>query len=1028
VKGLASVFPRFALSRPVTVSMMLLAVLVMGLLSWQRIPVQLMPGGYDFPYLWVWMPYRDSTPRETERQIVQPVEDAIETLPGVRRLEARAGRNFARFEIELDQDVDMDEAWSGLTERLERARMELPDDFDQYYIYKYNPSDQPIVWAAVTYPSEADDPAFIVETRLLRALERVPGVARAEFNGAHRARVYIDFNREAIERHGVSLYQVMQKLGSDNFTMPSGKVDEDGRVVLIRTIATFESDVQIAELPIGPGLVLSDIAEVIHARPASATIHRVNGDPAGSIDIYKASGANTLVVCERIHEELALLHADPDLKGYKVLPFFDQGKIIQESVDNLRDTALQGGVLAVLVLLFFLRRLRVTMLIAASIPLSLLMTVVIQYGVGESINLIAMMGMMLSVGMTVDNSVVVVESIYRHRELGLAPREAAIKGTSEVALAILAATLTTVVVFLPIILMSDDAGFSFFMGRLGLPVCYALGSSLLVALVFVPLSTLLTNEPAKPSRFIVWLTDRYATLLRVVLNQRSTSFAVAALLVASMFWPMQHLDKSDGSSDGLMDFVVNIEFPSSFSTRQIDEVLKRYEKRFEKKRKSWRIRALRVRRWGSSRRAYLMAFMEPRERGDISKEDIEKSVPDILATVEEPGVTAGLGWRSSGRSEKSLPLTLRGDDSDRLVELGDEIVRRLSEVPGILGVEADLEERGMEELRVEVDRARAARYGVSPDVLARTVSFAFRGSQLQPAQIDGREVPVQAGFRLEDRADVRSLQDFGIWSPVGGEVALGTVASLRFAKGHDTIRREDRKTSLGIKVTLEGEDMSNGYDLIRQGLSGLQLPRGYSWTPGRRWDELQEQDRARKFALLMSVAFVFLLMGMLFESFWTPLAVLFTVPFAFVGVYWMLYLTGTTFEMMAGIGLVVLVGIVVNNAIVLLDRVQQYRFDGMEREQALLLAGRDRLRPILMTAATTIVGLLPMALGSSGIVGTPYYPLGRAVIGGLLASTVLSLLLVPLFYTYLDDLRQALSAAVRPSAKKSIEIPRPEEV
>ncbi len=1022
-----SVLPRFALGRPVTVSMMLVAVLVMGVLSWQRIPVQLMPGGYDFPYLWVWMPYQDSTPRETERQIVQPVEDAIETLPGVRRLEARAGRNYARFEIELDQDVDMDDAWSGLTERLERARLELPDDFDKYYIYKYNPSDQPIVWAAVTYPSTAEDPAFLIETRLLRALERIPGVARAEFNGAHRARVYIDFNRESIERHGVSLYQVMQKLGGDNFTMPSGKVDEDGRVVLLRSIATFESEEEVAQLPIGSGLVLSDIAEVIHARPASGTIHRVNGDPAGSIDIYKESGANTMEVCARIHEALGVLHADPDLTGYEVLPFFDQGKMIQESVDNLRNTALQGGVLAVLVLLFFLRRVRVTMLIAASIPLSLLMTVVIQYAVGESINLIAMMGMMLSVGMTVDNSVVVVESIYRHRELGAAPRDAAIKGTSEVALAILAATLTTVVVFLPIILMSDDAQFSFFMGRLGLPVCYALGSSLLVALVFVPLATVLTDEPAKPSALVTWFTEGYVRLLSAVLSHRSTSFAVAALLVVSTAWPMQHLDESDSSNDGLVDFVVNVQFPGSFSTRQIDEVMKRYEKRFEKKRKSWRIRALRVRRWGSSRRGYLMAFMEPRERGDISREEIEKAIPDILATIQEPGVSAGLGWRSSGREDKALPLTLRGDDSDVLVELGAEVVRRLREVPGILGVEANLDEEGMEELRVEIDRERAARYGVSPDVLARTVSFAFRGSQLQPAHIDGREVPMQAGFRLQDRADVRSLQNFGIWSPVGGEVALGTVASLRYAKGHDTIRREDRKTSLGIKVTLEGEDMSAGYDLIRQGLSGLQLPRGYSWTPGRRWDDLQEQDRARKFALIMSVAFVFLLMGMLFESFWTPLAVLFTVPFAFVGVYWMLYLTGTTFEVMAGIGLVVLVGIVVNNAIVLLDRVQQYRFDGMAREEALLLAGRDRLRPILMTAATTIVGLLPMALGKSGIVGTPYYPLGRAVIGGLLASTVLSLLLVPLFYTYLDDLRHALAAAVRPPRKTLPETHLPEE-
>ena len=286
MKGLSGLLPRFALGRPVTVSMILVAVLVMGLLSWQRIPVQLMPGGYDFPFIWVWMPYQASTPRETERQIVQPVEDAVETLPGVRKIEARAGKDFARFEIEFDQDTDMDEAWSGLVERMERARLELPDDFEQYYIYKYNPSDQPIVWAGVTFPSEDDDPAFVVETQIQRALERVQGVARVEFNGAHRARIYIDFNREALSRHGVSLYQVMQRLQGDNFTMPSGQVDGDGRVVLLRSIATFETDEQIARLPIGPGLLLQDVAEVIYARPASTTIHRINGESAASLEIF----------------------------------------------------------------------------------------------------------------------------------------------------------------------------------------------------------------------------------------------------------------------------------------------------------------------------------------------------------------------------------------------------------------------------------------------------------------------------------------------------------------------------------------------------------------------------------------------------------------------------------------------------------------------------------------------------------------------------------------------------------------------
>jgi len=996
--------------------MMLVAVLVMGLLSWQRIPVQLMPSGYDFPYIWIWAPYRASTPRETERQIVQPIEDAIETLPGVHKLESRAGKDFARFEIEFNQNTAMEEAWSGLVERMERARLELPDDFEQYYLYKYNPSDQPIVWAGVTFPSEDEDPAFIVETRIQRALERVAGVARVEFNGAHRARVYIDFNREALSRHGVSLYQVMQRLGADNFTMPSGKVDAEGRVVLLRSIATFESDVQIASLPIGGGLVLKDVAEVIHARPASTTIHRINGQAAASIEIFKESGANTVDVCRRVHATLDELHADSDLVGYQVHPFFDQGKLIQESIDNLRNTAIQGGVLAVLVLLFFLRRLRVTLVIAASIPLSLLMALVIQYAVGETINLLAMMGLMLSVGMTVDNSVVVVESIYRRREGGDDPRTAALLGTAEVALAILAATGTTLVVFLPMILMSEDAEFSFFMGKLGLPVCFALASSLVVALVFVPLVTLFTDEPAKPSRAVTWITERYLRLLRLVLRHRTTAFALTMLLFGSIAYPAGHLDQSDSSSGGIIDFVVSLQFPASFSTRDIDKALGQYERLLEDKRKEWRIKVIRVRRWGGSRRGFLMAFMEDRERGDISKEEIEELLPDLLEEVDIPGVRSAMGWRGQGRDDKRLTIQLRGDDSDRLVELGDEVVMRLERIPGILGAEVDIEERGMDELHVLIDSERAARYGVSPDVLGRSVAFAFRGAPMRDAQIDGQQVPVQAGYRLEDRADVRTLQDFDVWSPVGGSVDLGTVADLHFTRGHGTIRRENRKTSLSVRVTVDEDDMGGGFDLIRSGLAGMKLPRGYSWTPGRRWDELQKQDRARIFALAMSVAFVFFLMGMLFESVWTPLAVMLSVPFAFVGVYWMLWATETTFEMMAGIGLVILVGIVVNNAIVLIDRVQQYRAEGRDREEALLFAGQDRLRPILMTAATTIVGLLPMALGKSGIVGTPYYPLGRAVIGGLLASTVLSLLLVPLFYTYLDDLRHLLGAAVRAPA------------
>ena len=1003
--GAGSRLPRFALRRPVTVSMGLLAMLVLGAIAWTRIPVQLMPTGYDFPFVWMWAPYRNASPQEVERQIVQPVEDAIGTMPGLRRVESRAGSDYANWRMEFDQDVDMDEVWANLVDRMERTVPDLPDDFEQYYIWKYNPEDDPIMWMAVSLPDDEADPAYLVETRIVRALERVPGVARVEFYGAARARIYIDFNREEVERHSVSLYQVMQQLGGENFTMPSGEVRAEGSLVLVRSMSTFQDVQSIRALPIGKGLVLDDIADVIHGRPLDTTIHRVNGLSAASMDIYKESGANTLDVTRSLQAELDLLSADQLLAGFQFHRFFDQGQLIQESIDNLRDTAVQGGLLAVFVLFLFLRRTRITLLIAATIPMSLLMTLIVMYARGDTINLLSMMGLMLSVGMVVDNSIVVVESIYSRRERGESPIHAALHGTAEVALAILAATLTTIVVFLPLITMSDDARFSFFMGTLGMPVCLALVSSLIVALIVVPLATTAVagGEPAPPSRVFLWLAGRYEALLSLVLRRRFDAALFAILALLSSSWAANNLKRADEVSGGMVDAVVRMSFPASFSPTEMDEAMTEVEQLFLERTDEWRIKAVRTRRWRSSSRGFVMCFLEPRERGDITKQDLLEAIDDLLP--ELPGVAMGVGWGGGGRGGgNELTLRLSGPDSETLMELGEDIAQRLRGVPGVIDAEPELGEKGADELVLQVDRVRAARYGVDPSILARSVAFGFRGGVLRPVHLEGKDVPVQTGFRLEDRADVRRLDAFTVWSPQGS-VALSTVADKTFQKGFGEIRRMDRKTSISVKVTFEDEDMMAGRATMTRALEGLRMPRGYSWNAGQRFDDLENQDAARQFALLLSVAYVFLLMGMLFESSWLPMSVLFSIPFAFFGVYWMLFLTQTTFEMMAGIGLVILVGIVVNNAIVLVDRVQQHRAEGMARDAAILAAGRDRMRPILMTAATTIVGLLPMALGESGLVGIPYYPLGRAVIGGLLASTLLSLLLVPLFYTYLDDLK-----------------------
>lgn len=1002
----SSAIAAFAIRRPITVVMFLLASLVMGGIAGAKIPLQLMPTGYDFPYLWVWIPYENASPREVERSVVQPVEDALSTLPGLRTLESSASSREAEFELELAQSVDMDEAYNGVVDRLERAMGDLPDDVERYWVYRYNPSDEPVLWAAVTPPTGHDDPTWFVEQHVVRALERVPGVAKVDHHGQEGRRVYIDFDKERVARHGVSLGEVIPRLLADNRALPSGDLQEDGRLVLIRSVMTWEDEKELRALPIGDGLRLEDIASVEVGRPASTSVHRVNGHDAASIEVYKESDANTVEVCRRLQEAFDELQADPRLQGFTFHRFFDQGALIQESLGQLWEAALEGGALAAIVLFVFLRQLRLTVVISAAIPLSFLLTLTLMYANGESLNLLSLMGLMLSIGNAVDNSIVVVESVLSRRERGDDRRTAAIRGTAEVALAITLSTLTNMVVFLPLVLMSDNAQFAFMAKALALPVCWCSITSLVVALVLVPLGTLWMDEGARVPQPEPGRMERfYEGVLQWVLRERASASVLLLLAVATVAIPINGMQRTDEMRGGLMDFTVSVRFPRSFAFSDIDRTLKQLETALEQHRVAWGISVLRTRRWSGSDRGMVMAILDKDREGKMSKDEVLDALEEALP--EFPGVETWIGWQRGEGSGNQVDLALIGDDSEVLVELGAEVAARLESLPGVLGVEAEVGEGGADELRIEVDRTRAARQGVAASTLARSVSFGFRGALLPPMRDGARELPVQAGFRLEDRRDLNALSDFAV-PGLFGPVTLGTVATPSLGKGYGRIRRVDRKTSLGVRVEIEGDDLGAVKQNIGKALSGLELPRGYSWNPGRRFEKIEEQDRAMQFALFMSIVYVFLLMGMLFESFWLPLSVLSSVPVALLGVFWTLFLWRTPFEVMSGIGLVVLVGIVVNNAIVLVDRVQQNREAGIPRDEAVLAAGRERLRPILMTALTTIVGLLPMALGDAGIVGIPYYPLGRTLMGGMLAGTVLTLVIVPLFYTLFDDLRLLL--------------------
>ena len=1009
--------PRLAVRRPVTVLMLFLACLVTGAISFMEIPLRMMPSGFEPPYMWVWVPYYGSTPSETDAQIVTPVTEQLATVPGLKELTSRARPDNAAFGLRFHQSSDMDEAYNEVADRMERAMAELPDEVESYGIWRFDPSDEPIVWAGASIDESVEDAEHLMTHIVQKHLERTPGVAKVEIWGTHPQYVFIDFDRDALSSHGVNLYELMGRLMSDNFQMASGRLEDRGEVRFVRSLARWDDIEQVRAIEVLPGVDLDDVARVTYRTELTTDLWHVDGKPAAGMGITKASSANTVETAAAIRATLAELEADPRLAGITFNIFFDQGELIEDGVDNLMGTATTGGAFAVVVLFLFLREPRMTLLIAASIPLSLIMTVSILYFTGGSLNLLSLMGLMIAVGMVVDNAIVVVETIYARRQDGEDEKEAAVKGTAEVGLAITLSTLTTMVVFLPLILMSEDAMFSFFMGALGFPVVFALGASLIVALVFTPLTTILMKGATikEDPRWIRWMQDRYERGLRWLVGQRfDGALGIIGLIALTMAIPMQQVSCTDQADGNMNDFPVHFEVPAQFTYTQRKDTLASFEQVIEEHAEDWNIRVTRSWFRGTSTHGVINVYLKDEVDAD-RREEIRDEV--LAAMPERAGVRVWSGSEgATGRGGNVHTLELVGEDTEVLRDLSSEAIRRLRSTPGVLSAELELEEEdGSDEIRLQVDREAVARSGLTAQGIGSTLAFAMRGRQLNDFHDGDRQVEVYSRFQLEDRQDLDTLLDFPIWSPTAqAQVPLRSVTDHTVARGFGTIRRTDRQTELDIKVELaEGIELMQGMALMKGAVQDMAMPRGYSFDFGSRMEDQMENDRARNMALLLSVCFVFIIMGILFESFLLPVSIITTIPMALLGVYWTLYVTDTPLDVMGGVGLVILIGVVVNNGIVLVDLVTQLRNEGMDRTEALVQAGRRRLRPILMTALTTIFGLLPMAVGTSTFIGIPYAPLARVVGGGIAAATVLTLFLVPYLYSCLDDLRATSARMVR---------------
>ncbi len=1061
-----AMLPAFALRRPVTVLMTLLSALVLGGVAYFKLPIAMLPEGLDWPGLLVQLPYPNSTPKEVEQKISRPVEEILASIKGVRSLESYSSNTGSVVLLRLKQDVVVDPVYSEVKDRMERVQPELPEDLERYFIFRMKASDIPIM-AVGFWQTEGnvDKLSQLLEEEVLPKLRRIDGIASIEARGLRRRRVLIELDQNRLDAHNINLGQLFQAIPNGNFTLSGGSIVEAGIQHYVRFIAQFGSLEEIRRLPLpGADLPLSSVADVALKLPEKERIIEVDGQPAVMLEIKKESRASTMKVCQQVLMALEGFSRTPKTRPLQLQVFFDQGQSVASSLRNLTSSGLWGGVFACIVLLLFLGRLGPTLLITTAIPLSLLVTVVILYFLGMSLNIGSMLGLMIGVGMLVDNSVVVVENIFRLRDEGMPPRTAALKGASEVAIAITAATVTTVIVFLPLVFMAGRLGI--WMREIGLPVAISVSVSLLTALTLIPLATASMHE-VRSTRQQAGLLSRlqtgYGRLLEATLEKPSQTFLGLLLVVAVTIAMASKLSTTDNPPSDRRKVFLHIHFESPQNLEGAKRAFARVANRLEGLRKKLEIKNIFLN--FDTIHGDIQLFLMP-QRIKLDTEQITELVRESLPQM--PGTRVLLNWER--QEDSSISLLLQGEDTDVLERLVREVQGRLERLEELEDLETGLEEQ-RQEINLRIDRQRAWRQGLDASTVAGIVALGVRGRKAGVYRTSNGDYDIILQLGEENRQNLHALKNLPIpalprTDPAAGRetdfsslsasgtaaplttllgssasaaaasstgltrtsTALGNLAEFHFRKALGEIRRYNGLATLELKASSQEKDVEKLRDRLKSALEGLALPRGYEWKLGERFQNLtDDQDQANLSGLLAAVL-VFLVMGALFESFLHPITIILSLPFAYLGFVWIMAATQTPVDLLASVGLIVLIGVVVNNSIVIVHRINQLREQGWERNAAIVKAGMDRMRPVLMTALTTILGLVPMALdatqtqyrlnqllkslglglfqlGSGTSSEILYNSLGRAVIGGLVAGTLATLLLTPYFYTLFDELR-----------------------
>ena len=1019
--------PDLAIRRPVFATVIFLILSLLGAISFMRLPVDLMPD-ITLPTITVSTSYDGVGPEEMEELVTIPLERALSSTPSVKEMTSTSSEGSSQVRLSFEWGTNLESATDDVRTRVDRARGSLPEDAEVPTIFKFDVGVFPIVFLGVSSDMPPRDLREFAEKQLQYRFERIPGVAQADIWGGLEREIHVNLDREKVHALRISPNQVIAALRRENLNEPAGHVLEGDFELLMRTEGEFTSIDEIRKTMVtrrqGQPIYVSDIATVEDGHSEVRNYVRVNGVPGLRMSIRKQSGANTVEVARAVVQEIDRINLD--FPNVHVSTIFDNSKFIERAVANVRDAALYGSILAVIILLLFLRNFRSTLVVAIAIPISIISTFGLMYFYGFTLNTITFGGLALGVGVLVDNAIVVLENIFRHRQDGEEKEAAARNGAEEVALAITASTLTTVVVFIPVVFMEGISGVLF--QQLAWVVSFSLFSSLLVALTLVPLLAsrfIRVREPKTGtiahriihgmSSSLDGLDHSYAEAIRWSLHHRWTVIGLSLAAVVASLFLVQFIGFEFQPETDEGEVRINLELPEGARLDMTDSVALQVEQLVREKVPEavnvltevgepggWHAANTNT----ASMRLNLVPLAERTRSTQQIAMDLRPELDRLAGVLSRTRATGGnFLMRIAQGDAGQLSLDVRGYNLSETYPVAVELKRMLETTDGISDARVS-RTAGRPESRIYIDREKVASMGLSVSEIATTISAALGGTRATYFRERGDEYEINVRYDQKDRMSSADVLAIPVQTPGGQVIPLQSLVDFRRSEGPTSISRRDQQRVVSVSGNLSGSrDMGSIVAEMQGKIATLRLPPESAVIFSGDWEDQQQAFFFLKMGFILAIILVYLVMAAEFESFRYPFLIMFSLPLASLGVILALFITNTNFNMQAFIGVIMLVGIVVNNAIVLVDYVLQLiRIHGLNVTEALITGGRRRLRPILMTTLTTVLGLIPMAMGI-GEGAELQTPMARVLIGGLISSTFITLFLIPTLFYLMETFR-----------------------